>query len=473
MPVKPKSNKMKRLERKRKLAERAARVNLRQERAAFRQKERKAQKALRAWKAVRQNPDALIGMAAAGQKVQVPQSSDLYAIVTLFEELSGSDLRSFAKRPDLGALEQLIVHCRRRARFLTGRDAAAYLTAMVALSAYRQQWIRAPEEWVPRSHSAYKQFHSLVRHLVARYEVPTFMNTAWLEGLDSAGVVHQNWFMHVAKGQNIRTAEGLPVPLTKKQAHWYLQTPDDFDVRTAFRWAQIRDMGGDERLVRSLCATWVANNFADEAFWLTVFRWLVEHPMLDRVHHGPIIDYLHDQRFVSAVPNPRAHLAGQPRLIPVQPNLTMKGRTPEALLRAVRQWHRALGRQETQESFAWDPSGFAPLVHEEGSAEAPRVFTTTELLNTRDLNEEGRAMKHCVGTYASSCASGNTSIWSLQVAEPWGQKARLLTLEVCRVTRQIVQARRKQNRMPSPKEIFILQRWASAEGLSLSKWLTE
>ena len=45
--------------------------------------------------------------------------------------------------------------------------------------------------WQPRSHNAYKQFHALVRQMTARYDVPTFLNTAWLEGLTAEGVVHQ------------------------------------------------------------------------------------------------------------------------------------------------------------------------------------------------------------------------------------------------------------------------------------------
>ena len=212
-------------------------------------------------------------------------------------------------------------------------------------------WVREPEDWEPRSHNVYRQFHSLVRHLIARYDVPTFMNTAWLEGLTARSVVHQRWFIHVAQGQNIRTADGLPIPLTKKQAHLYLQAPDDFDVLGAFRWAQIIDLGGTERLVRSVLTTRIRAEFDHDEFWATVFRWLIANPMLDPAQHGPIIDYLHDQRFVASVPNPAAHLPGQPRLVPPQPNLTMKGRNPVTLLRSVADWHRQLGRERTKKAI--------------------------------------------------------------------------------------------------------------------------
>ena len=58
---------------------------------------------------------------------------------------------------------------------------------------------------------------------------------------------------------------------------------------------------------------------------MSVIRWFIANPMRDAVHHGPIIDYLHDQRFVASVPNPLAHLPGQPGRLAPQPNLTMKG----------------------------------------------------------------------------------------------------------------------------------------------------
>jgi hypothetical protein len=120
---------------------------------------------------------------------------------------------------------------------------------------------------------------------------------------------------------------------------------------------------------------------------------------------------------------------------------------------------------------SWEPSGIPAFRHEEGKDENRKVYTITELLNTRELNEEGRAMSHCVGSYSGSCGSGRVSIWSLRCIYALGQEARLLTLEVLTQNRQIVQARQKFNKLPSQKELSILNRWAGAGGPSLSKWL--
>jgi hypothetical protein len=88
------------------------------------------------------------------------------------------------------------------------------------------------------------------------------------------------------------------------------------------------------------------------------------------------------------------------------------------------------------------------------------------------LDEEGRAMGHCVGSYAASCESGRVSIWSLKVVEPPGPETRLLTLEVSNADRQIVQARKRFNALPEPKELAILRRWGDAGGPRLSRWLS-
>jgi hypothetical protein len=472
MDVKPKSNKLKRLEAKRKQERRAERRAREQARSAPAARMRQAERVLRESGMPRRSTRRLLRMVIEGQDIAVSPGSDLYAIATLFEGLKRSQARpSRLPRPDAAALRRLVLACHRRTDFFRGPAADRVANALLALSVHCGRWLREPEDWAPRSHNPVRQFHSLVRHLIARYDVPTFMNTAWLEGLTARSVIHQRWFIHVGQGQNIRTAPGLPIPLTRRQAHLYLQAPDDLDVLRAFRWAQVVDLGGSERLVRSVLATWLATDFAHDEFWVSVWRWFVAHPMLDPVHVGPIIDYLYDQRFFNSVPNPRAHLPCEPRQVPPQPNLSMKGRPPGTLLRSVADWHRGLGRERAGEATAWSSTGIVPFRLEEGQGESRRIFTIAELLSSRELDEEGRAMSHCVGTYAGSCASGRASIWTLKLADAWGQETRLLTLEVCNANRQVVQARRKYNMAPGPRELAILRRWADSGGPAPSRWL--
>jgi hypothetical protein len=419
------------------------------------------------------NPERVLGMLADGRPVKLPMRTDLGVIASVFDAIHRGDYASAPRQPEPDVLRDLFLFCRTETDLLTDPDAPRFADALLALSAHHRDWIRPPRDWRKPSHNIGRQFRSLVRHLIARYDVPAFLNAAWLGGLTADAVKYQGWYKHIASGQNIRTAPELPIPLTRKQAHHFLRAPDDFDIPGAFCWATIIDLGGDERLVRSILSTRVGSAFHVDEFWLSVFRFFAANPMLDPAHHGPIVDFLRHQRFEPSVPNPIADRPGEPALVPAQPNLSMKGRTPESVLRAMREWHRSLaqGRAKTV-AMSWEPSGFPGLVYEDGAGEDVRLYRIVELLTSSELFEEGRAMRHCVGSYVGSCASRRTSIWSLRKTIENGRVIRLATIEVSNKPGTIVQVRGRCNRLPTKGELAILQGWSEADGPALSYWMT-
>ena len=120
----------------------------------------------------------------------------------------------------------------------------------------------------------------------------------------------------------------------------------------------------------------------------------------------------------------------------------------------------------------WPPSGIKGLKLIEGSEEdsTRRVWTTSELLSTQALVAEGRAMRHCVATYAHYCAHGACSIWTLE-AETLEGRSKILTVEVQNETRQICQVRGKCNALPAEKHRHILRRWAEQARLQLADYV--
>jgi PcfJ-like protein len=433
-----------------------------------------AETVLRDSKSLSRDPERLLRSIAEGKPVKLPRRTDLGVIASLFEPLHRGDFAESPLQPDEGVLRNLVTFCRSETDLLTDHGASHFANALLALSARADDWVRPLDTWRARTHNARRQFQSLLRHLVARYDVPTFLDAAWLEGLTADGVRHQGWFKHLADGRNIRTANDLPIPLTRKQAHIFLQTPDDFDIPSAFRRALIVDLGGDERLVRSILATRLGTAFGDEEFWASVVRFFIAHPELKPTHHGPIIDFLHDAKFVPSVPNPHADQPGQPPLVPPQPNLSIKGRTPESLRRAVADWHRELAERQAAATAvgSWEPSGFTPFVREEDTEHGLRVYEVTELLTSQELFEEGKAMSHCVASYARSCASGRSSIWSLRVQIESGRVVRLATIEVRLSDRKIIQIRRRSNKPSTSRELSLLNRWEYVGGPGLTSWFS-
>lgn len=344
---------------------------------------------------------------------------------------------------------------------------STFLDAIVKIAAHHDYWLRPLEDWKPTSHNIGRQYSSLLRHLFCKYDVPKFMDKVWFKdctGDFGRGRIHFDWYIHLGLGQNIRTAQGLPIPMTKMMAHHFCKAPEKYDVIEAIRWGQVHALGGDARISKALIGTKLATFNNHEDFWETVIRWFIANPMLDVAHYGPIIDYLQNQRFenYAVFEHGVARNLGIP-----QPNLSMKKRDPEALLKAVEAWHKKLGKEKKAGANAWAPSGFAGFRIAEGEEgkHNSKLWTITEYLSSKELIDEGRIMKHCVSSYARSCESGKTSIWSLRQHTNEGIE-RLLTIEVWNSEKRVVQVRGKLNRICTTREAKIINRWIGNAGLN-------
>lgn len=345
-----------------------------------------------------------------------------------------------------------------------------YIEALALAAAHSPSWLRPLNEWKPRSHNAGRQFASLLRHLFVKYDdVPSFFDKVWFSGRSKIAAEHRAWYLHVGKGQNIRHCQ-LPIPFTKKMAHWFMRAPNDATIEQALRWGQILGLGGDERLARATFGTRLTESFGHDDFWSSVIRWFIAHPMLDREHVGPIVDYLHNQRFVPEIVfvRPGHREAAQPP----QPDLSMKGRTPEGMVRRVNHWHRSLADDNRHQVRQWAPHGIDGFEFIEGSEKGDnlKVWTIRELLSSKSLMTEGRQLRHCVATYVSSCARGRCSIWTMEV-ESLAGRSKLLTIEVLKGVQLICQVRGKANRLANDKEKRIIRRWADSAGLKLANYV--
>jgi hypothetical protein len=373
-------------------------------------------------------------------------------------------------RPTRQALRVLVERVSRRGSLLLaegrfGEVSYPFLDGLIALAECHGRWLRPPQAWCPRSHNARRQFNSLARHLLAEYPVPAFLDAAWLRR-DPAGTGYRDWFVRIGRGENVRDAES-PIRLTNRLLHHFLRAPETYGIEQALRWGQVHALGGDLRLVESLLGTRIGDQFEHEEFWVTVIRFFIEHPWLERRHVGPIVDYLHNERFaeqeVFIAPGVRE------RRGPRQPNLTMKGRAVQTLLRQVERWHRELAGMGAGGAAEWEHSAIGEFELETGvRGKNLRIWRIRELLSAAALAAEGRAMRHCVASYARSCASGSCSIWAMEVHAFEGVQKRQ-TIEVRGDT--IVQCRGRFNALPNDQERQILLRWAELERLQVSRFV--
>jgi hypothetical protein len=414
---------------------------------------------------VDRDPVALLADVAAGRArardVARPRWRDLAERVEAASLDEGTQLALRRLLECVGRRGKLVLA---EARF--GDETLPFVDGLIGLAREHHRWIRKPDDWVARSHNARRQFASLLRHLVADYPVPAFLDAAWLRG-DPAAECYRELYLRVGAGESLVGAP-LPLRLTRRMVHHFLSASESLSVEQALRRGQVIALGGDEGLARAVLGSRIGDQFEYEAFWATVIAYFVDHPELDRGDVGPIVDYLHHQRFVPEhvfeAPGVRVERPA-PR-----PNLTMRGRSAATLLREVEAWHHELGVHAGTSGSAWASSGICGLEWETGVAgKSLRVWRIRELLTPHQLAAEGRHMRHCVVTYVRSCRNGSSSIWALE-QETYERTRKHLTIEV-RAGRTIVQCRGHANRLPRDPEIEAMRRWARQEGLTFASHL--
>jgi hypothetical protein len=346
-------------------------------------------------------------------------------------------------------------------------DDYMYILAIQRMTDFKEFWIKDFKNWKKKSHSRDRQYLEIVKFLFCKYEVPFFMTRVWMRYDSKAKPETLKWFIDIAQGKNIRNSENLPIPLTKKMAHVFLQAPDDFSPFEAFRYAQINNMGGNMRTVKGVLATSIGNNFNNNVFWTSVIKFFIDNPMLDTEQYGTIIDCIRNIKYENRriLRNERFVDVG-----PEHPGFVMKDRTANALLTAVDKWHKQMNKLSSGVTTKWEPFRYNNFSYTVGKDDNKRTYYIKQLLTAAELHTEGRHMGHCVASYKTSCSAGRTSIWSLNFDSVTACNTRLVTIEVNREG-NIAQIRGKGNRLPDRYEMGIIEQWATKENLHVSKWL--
>ncbi len=292
--------------------------------------------------------------------------------------------------------------------------------------------------------------------------MPAFTTWAWLAER------HDSWeldlYFHLAQGHSIRQFRSpFAWRLTKAGARFFMQAPDDLRPLAAFRWSQVRSLGGDDQLARGLLRTVLGETTPDEAFWETIIRFVIANGPLPAGEAESIVHFIQQQRFEPAE-RTWGRGAGDR---PLQPEFSLEGWSQLGLRRHMANWQSELASR-IQARFcvpqrpAWEPTTIQPLEVSDGGD----TWSIRELLTASELQVEGGIMRHCVGGYTSACRSRRTSIWSLRVDRGQTQQ-RELTIEVLPETRTIRQAKGRYNTPPSPVASRLLLLWAKQAGLKL------
>lgn len=428
--------------------------------------ERRAFEAIRARRRAQErlhkNPKAFLEAVCYGELTSEEIDRPNYKRVAAEIEASNPDPQYRASLLDmlvaLGKRDDMVFQT------VAGEDDLPFVRGLIKLHDRRKLWLRPLDAWRPKRKARERRFGELTHHLFDRYgDVPRFMERVWL-GNDRASRRHRDWYVHLGRGYNLRTAKKLPVTLTRKSAHAALRAPDDYTPEQAIRWGQLSALGAREEAIHATVATRLGRLFDHEDFWITVLRFIAANPMLDPRQIGPLVDYLQHQKFepteIEVAPGVWRH---EP---PPQPGLSMARRTVGTLMRQMETWHASLGKAYGLPSGSYEKAGFGGMLHERQNPGGEVRWAIRQLRNARDLQIEGDELRHCVASYHWSCARGVCTIWSLSASDDGTTFKRRVTIEV--VNQTIVQCRGLANRDPDADEWAVITEWANRQALRLA-----
>jgi hypothetical protein len=339
------------------------------------------------------------------------------------------------------------------------------IEALINLARFERAHRRPIASWPGCDGSWRAAIRGAAQHLVGKHPVPPFLASAWYAVDDANAERKRDWFIAHAAGVSFRSLD-LPIAMTRKMEDIFLRSRDHLDIDYAMRRAELLALGADAELVHAILTTRVATDLSHGDFWRTVWLFLIANARaIGPAQVGPLIDFIH------AIRHERLALQTPHGIVmrdPPDPLFSVKGRTARSMLRLMQEWHRSLG--VTQGGLTWAPSPLRPLAIEEPGPEPsapPTVWQLMELTSGEQLQQEGAALHHCVGSYAGLCWRGASRIWSLRMRR--GDKMRhLLTIQVDLKRRAVIQARGWHNRPASGKPLRLLHAWMARENLRLA-----
>ncbi len=317
---------------------------------------------------------------------------------------------------------------------------------------YEKRQLRDYNNWTYRgkSHKIEKQQIELIRHAFAKYRVPRFLEQVFISEDKEKFDTFSKWYLAVAQGESLykTCTRGI---LSKKETHFFIQAPDDLSIKQAIWWARAVAISNDIGIARRLAQSAIARYDYKNEFSIDVHRFFTNNPVpLKELEE--LLDYII-----------AAHAEND--------NWTIKKRSLEAIRRHSERWHRDMMKLRHIGGGAWDGMDIPLRRYKTGKFDPNPQHSTEikwvifEILTGNELAREGNRMRHCVSSYKSRCMDGTCAIFTMRSNTILRENRRHLTIKVDPVSKAVDQARGLANRLATPQEKAILNKWATDNGL--------
>ncbi len=318
------------------------------------------------------------------------------------------------------------------------------IQALCNMVQYKTCWKKDLFKWKPVTKQGAAQVKELASYLFCKYKTPDFLYQGLFE---TKNMQHLEWLIHLGNGGKVREMKKIPIPFTQKMCHYFLNATAKFSVAEALRWSQVKGLNGEDILAKRIAYSWIGTKpYSDEAFWEGFIQLVINGGMFNLNKLTELIDYVREEKRVNI-------------------NYSLKGRTLQSLFRQSDIWHNRFAGTRTNQ--VWKPSGIEGFRTEKKSA----IIVLEELTESIKLSEEGKAMKHCVGSYAFYCAKGRSAIFSLRKYSGGILLDIIATIEVSIPLQRVVQAKAKMNKPISDEARKYMEMWATNEGLEISPYV--
>jgi hypothetical protein len=309
-------------------------------------------------------------------------------------------------------------------------------------------WVRSPVTWNQGDEI------SLLNHLFVEHEVPAFLYTEWFRKPDVPRFKWLCWFILIARGASLKRAAGLfQWNIPNRFQHLLLEAPPDASPTEACLFTEIKRLGGSEADFRRIVAnrafvidpTEISAVESHAEFWRETAAWLIAH--------GHAINDAESERILAWAMHEYTECE-QGMRYGGGPPFTWKGRSVRAVLERSAEYLRLQEHGSyAYRSYRWQGHGWDWTPDNPAQCK----WSFVELTSGEELFEEGRAMHHCVASYAGRCVSGYSAIVSVR-----SEDSRCITVEINPRTKQVVQAKGLCNRQATTEEQTAIGLWMKA-----------
>lgn len=341
---------------------------------------------------------------------------------------------------------------------------------LTCIACNKNNWVREPSDFVFYSKNLNGLISEYASFVLWEYPTTEMERALFLSAKSFERFQVNKSFEKTLKENN------YSYPLTKKQIARlknykpFIEWDSINDVRREFF---IFDIIGDQNATRALLNENYTELFAKYCHY--VKNRIFADDFFDKKQIKPVYDYVKEQeRETIRAQNEARAEANDPK---IHFYYHLEHHEPYVLYEGMQKWHRKLYKTKNSVLKVWDKSKNISEWKKEKfrntETEADKykhqnysVETIVELNTSAELSEEGRNMKHCVGSYAKSCASGKTRIFSLR-KKPFSNHfvKSYATIQVHNEER-IVQAASFKNDPLTIEDKNIIAKWAKENKLS-------